>query len=68
MNKGSSMPDCQHCKHAEWDYDDFYFGGPVRHWFLTGCKKEVEDIGGCKEWEEGVDFDVQNGRHSGKAW
>lgn len=63
MNKGSGTPDCQHCKYAEWDYDDFDFGGHVRHWFLVGCRKEVEDVGGCEEWEEGVDFDVQNGRH-----
>lgn len=59
MNKGSGMPDCQHCKYAEWDYDDFDFGGHVRHWFLVGCKSEVEDIGGCEEGEEGVNFDVQ---------
>ena len=49
MNKGSGKPDCQHCKHAKWDYDDFNFGGPVQHWFLTGCKKDVEDVDGCEE-------------------
>ena len=32
------MPDCQHCKYAEWDYDDFDFGGHVRHW-ADGNKK-----------------------------
>lgn len=53
--KGSSMPNCQHCKYAEWDYDDFDFGGHVRQWFLTGCRKEVEDIGGCEEGEEATE-------------
>jgi hypothetical protein len=51
MNKGSGTPDCQHCKYAEWDYDDFDFGGHVRHWFLTGCRKD-EDPETCEEYVE----------------
>lgn len=51
----TDMPDCQHCKYAEWDYDDFDFGGHVRHWFLTGCKKEVVDVEKCMEGEEAED-------------
>lgn len=49
--KGSSMPDCQHCKYAEWDYDDFNFCGHIRHWFLTGCRKD-EDPETCEEYVE----------------
>lgn len=49
------MLDCQHCKYAEWDYDDFDFGGHVRHWFLTGCRKDVEDVDGCEEREEEIE-------------
>ncbi len=45
------MPDCQHCKYAELDYDDFDFGGHVRQWFLTGCKKE-EDPDNCEEYDD----------------
>ena len=46
------MTECGHCKHAEWDYDDFNFGGPVRQWFLAGCRKEVEDPDSCEGYEE----------------
>ena len=46
------MPDCQHCKHAEWDCEDFNFGGPVRHWFLVGCRKEVENPDHCEEYDD----------------
>ena len=49
------MPDCQHCKYAEWDYDVFDFGGHIRYWFLTGCRKEVEDVDGCEEGEEEIE-------------
>lgn len=49
------MTECRHCKHAELDYDDFCFGGHVRHWFLTGCKKDVEDVDGCEEGEEEIE-------------
>lgn len=42
------MPDCTHCKHAQWDYDDAY-GGTV--WFVEGCDREEQ---GCvfKDYEE----------------
>ena len=46
------MPDCRYCKYADWDYDDFFFGGPVRQWFLVGCRKEVEDPDSCEGYEE----------------
>ena len=60
MNKGSGTPDCQHCKYAEWDYDDFDFGGHVRHWFLVGCRKE-EEPENCEWFEEYVrDEDSHN--------
>lgn len=54
------MPDCQHCKYAEWDYDDFNFGGHIRHWFLVGCKKDVEDTEKCGEYEEYIGDEGRN--------
>lgn len=34
---------CQTCKHADWDYDE-YFGG-YKEWMIVGCKKD----GTCKD-------------------
>lgn len=51
------MAECRYCKHAVWDYDDFCFGGPVRQWFLVGCKKEAEDPDNCEEYEEALEED-----------
>lgn len=32
------MEQCTSCRHAEWDFEEYYGGG--RQWFVCGCKKD----------------------------
>lgn len=48
------MTDCEKCKHAVWDYEEYY-GGQQR-WFVSDCKKDwpfwlKEDCEDYEEWE-----------------
>ena len=46
------MTDCEKCKHAVWDYEEYY--GCQQQWFVSDCKKDwpfwlKED---CEDYEE----------------
>lgn len=46
---------CFSCKHAEWDYFEYY-GTNRKDWFVEGCKKchdiDTEDCDNCEDYEE----------------
>lgn len=50
------MADCQYCKHAIMDYEDYY-GTTLKKWFVTGCEKCRNGEGDCPEFEEWEDDD-----------
>ena len=43
------MPECEKCKYAIWDYEDYYPSG--WQWFITGCKI-ANDEKDCTDYEE----------------
>ena len=42
---------CQTCKYAVWDYETYY-GTTAKQWFITDCKKTMEPVDDCEEYEE----------------
>ena len=47
------MTDCRTCKHAEWDYEEYY-GTNRRQHFISGCRLDLEPEE-CDEYEEETD-------------
>ncbi len=47
------MNNCENCKYATWDYETFY-GTTKRQYFVTGCKKGMDDPEGegCEGFDE----------------
>lgn len=37
-----NVPLCNTCACATWDYERYY-GSTAKDWFITGCKKGLED-------------------------
>lgn len=57
MRTVTGMADCQHCKYAIMDYEEYY-GTTLKEWFVTGCEKcRVVDQTDCPEFEEWEDRD-----------
>ena len=49
---GGIMSDCSQCKHAIWDSEEYY-GTQENEWFVSGCRKGLEETEGkCEEFEE----------------
>lgn len=44
------MTDCTKCKHAIWDYVEYYYS-KRKCWFVYGCRKDA-DPEDCEEFEE----------------
>lgn len=40
---------CEECKYAEWDYEEYY-GTTKKQWFVCGCKADC-DPEDCDEFE-----------------
>lgn len=41
---------CENCKYATWDYEEYYGGG--RQYFVDGCQKHGEAEEACDDYEE----------------
>ena len=50
------MTNCGLCKYAILDYESYY-GTIHREWFVTGCKKDLEESEDCEGYEEWEDDD-----------
>ncbi len=51
------MINCEHCRFAKWDYEEYY-NSPDKAWFVCGCIKDLdceEDGAGCEGYEEKQD-------------
>lgn len=51
------MINCEHCRFAEWDYEQYY-GSNEKAWFVCGCIKDLdceEDGADCEGYEEKQD-------------
>lgn len=48
------MSNCRDCKHADWDYVEYYGGGRNKYCFVSDCKlgNDEED---CDDFEEYLD-------------
>jgi hypothetical protein len=50
------MTNCGNCRFAVIDYEEYY-GTTMRQYFVSGCKKGLEESEDCEEFEELIDED-----------
>ena len=48
--------DCERCKYAEFDYEEYY--GGYRKYFVCGCRKDLDyfEDNECEEYSEDLSY------------